>query len=519
MSTSSTQRPLLSLCMIVKNEERFLEGCLSSVRGVVDEMIVVDTGSTDRTREIAVSFGAMVLDFPWISDFSAARNAGLNVARGEWILCLDADERLNAGQGSSLRKLLRDRTAGAFFVWVESDHDLQEGPVRHRMGYPRVFRNHPRIRFSGKVHEQIVPALEELGLSVSPSGIVIEHLGYAQGLDVVLAKAERNLAILRQDREEDPMNGYVQCQIGNSLDVLGRYDEARPEVERALGMELSESIRAAAHTLLAGIALRQGRYAEGVQHADASLAIAPTQRIGQWLRSVNLINLKRYQDALDGFRKIQRNAGPGPRGTILTANDVMIEDWKISYQCALCHEGLGHFPEAGSLFLEVHRARPEESAPVDSFLRTALQRQDFPALNRQFKLLIAGTPASARIHSTYARVLRAEGNHGRASDELRKAQQIDPKDEKLYVSQVELAISGENAESVSKIIENAKKSNVASFSLFKVALDSAVKKKDFGQALNLLRDMADTIPTQIPEDFRPKLRNLVAKLESLQTAQ
>src|SRR5258708_38958708 len=100
--------PKLSLCMIVRDEERFLAGALESARGCVDELIVVDTGSQDRTRAIAAEQGARVLDFAWCDDFSAARNVGLEAARGTHILVLDADERLAGRPAQALRRAIAD---------------------------------------------------------------------------------------------------------------------------------------------------------------------------------------------------------------------------------------------------------------------------------------------------------------------------------------------------------------------------------------------------------------------------
>src|SRR5438128_12374273 len=98
--------PLLSACLIVKNEERFLAQCLSSLENVVDEVVVVDTGSTDSTKSIALKFGARLFDFPWNGSFSAARNKSLKLARGQWILYINADESLRPCKRSRLKALL-----------------------------------------------------------------------------------------------------------------------------------------------------------------------------------------------------------------------------------------------------------------------------------------------------------------------------------------------------------------------------------------------------------------------------
>jgi len=110
----------ISLCVIAKDEEENIARCLDSVRGVCDEIIVVDTGSRDRTAEVAASRGARVFDHPWGDDFAAARNAGLERATGRWILVLDADEELSEG-GEILRQLAQSSDVEGFFLRIRND--------------------------------------------------------------------------------------------------------------------------------------------------------------------------------------------------------------------------------------------------------------------------------------------------------------------------------------------------------------------------------------------------------------
>src|SRR6516164_7707722 len=122
----------VSLCMIVKNEEANLADCLQSVADLVDEMVVVDTGSTDRTREIAPGFGARVHDFPWVDSFAAARNETLRHATGEWTLRMDADDRVDEESRGRLRRLfagLRDEVAGYVVKYVSLPAGGADGAV------------------------------------------------------------------------------------------------------------------------------------------------------------------------------------------------------------------------------------------------------------------------------------------------------------------------------------------------------------------------------------------------------
>ncbi len=134
----------LSVIMIVKNEQEMLAACLDSVVGA-DELIVVDTGSTDRTKEIAASYGAKLFDFTWCDDWAAARNFSRDQATGEWILFIDADERLSRGGMAAIYAAM-DSPQEQMFL------DLWNGGSEHTWA-PRVFRNLPHQRWSGIVHE------------------------------------------------------------------------------------------------------------------------------------------------------------------------------------------------------------------------------------------------------------------------------------------------------------------------------------------------------------------------------
>ena len=129
----------ISLCMIVKNEEAYLEECLTSVKDLVSEIIIVDTGSTDKTKEIAKKFGAKIIDFTWIDDFAAARNASIKQATGDWILVLDADEVIAKKDFETIKTLIADKETMGYFLeqrnytnnnrlygWLASSGDYKE---------------------------------------------------------------------------------------------------------------------------------------------------------------------------------------------------------------------------------------------------------------------------------------------------------------------------------------------------------------------------------------------------------
>ncbi|HEX6972399.1 MAG TPA: glycosyltransferase family 2 protein, partial [Limnochordia bacterium] len=206
-------RVALSVCMIVKDEEEHLDACLKSVAGVADEIVVVDTGSTDRTVEIAKAHGARVIEFEWCDDFAAARNAGLEVAKGEWILMIDADETVFEEDRELLRRTVTTRQAVEAF-WLNIHNVLDDGEeVIH--AYPRLFRNRPHYRFRGAVHEQIATAITEKGGKIAPSPVRLRHTGYLTRVVISRNKVRRNVTLLERLVAQGQDDDLLQLSLGH----------------------------------------------------------------------------------------------------------------------------------------------------------------------------------------------------------------------------------------------------------------------------------------------------------------
>ncbi len=208
---------MLTLTMIVKNEERSLEDCLKSVGGVVNEIVVVDTGSTDRTIEIAESYKAKIFKFNWVNDFSAARNYALEKSSGDWILYLDADERLSPDSIPELKRLTEREEREAYFCTIYNTGNINRIPSIWM--YVRLFPNNKKIRFEGAVHEQIEQSIKKENFRISQSNIKIIHTGYDLDKKQLKQKAERNLKILLNEYKKS-MSSYYAYQIGQTYGVL-----------------------------------------------------------------------------------------------------------------------------------------------------------------------------------------------------------------------------------------------------------------------------------------------------------
>ena len=220
----------ITAALIAKNEAERIGDCLASLAGQVDEIVVVDTGSTDATVEIARGYGARTFAEPWAGDFSAARNAALQRATGSWILYIDADERLSVPQGR-----LRDAIDPAVHAGVM----VRLHPRLRHTAYQelRLFLRDPRITFTGRMHEQIIPAVQAAcasdARSIRTSTVTLHHVGYEGDLS---HKHDRNLPMLERAVQEQPERLYCWCHLGETLGELGRHDAAEQALRHGIAL-------------------------------------------------------------------------------------------------------------------------------------------------------------------------------------------------------------------------------------------------------------------------------------------
>lgn len=208
-------RVSVSACLIVKNEEAYLDTCLSKLHGFADELVIVDTGSEDQTREIARAHGATLLETPWSEDFATARNLGLAHASGDWILYIDADEHFDTAGHDKSCLLAPSAIAGN--VSLQASLRLTPYPE------PRLFRNRPDIRFQSVIHETVHPHLHDILARDRTARIIetpyrIEHFGYEGDLT---HKHLRNANMLEQAVRNNPQRIYLWHALGECLVGLG----------------------------------------------------------------------------------------------------------------------------------------------------------------------------------------------------------------------------------------------------------------------------------------------------------
>ena len=244
--------PTLSLCMIVRNEEANISRCLESIQRLVDDIVVVDTGSSDRTMEIARSFGARLFSFPWQDDFSLARNFSLEQAIGDWILVIDGDESIAARDHAAIRELIgRDDldavtslqrhyfSSGSVIGWQPGPGGYDEGrsyPGFVDVACRRLFRNRPWLCFENRVHEELVSTDPARPLSQLHSTLVIHHYGKAGDLDRARAKGEAYLQMGLRKVEESPTDPQAHYELGTQYRELDQPGQALACYQQVLAL-------------------------------------------------------------------------------------------------------------------------------------------------------------------------------------------------------------------------------------------------------------------------------------------
>lgn len=241
----------LSLCMIALNEEDWIQELLTQAKEFVDEIIVVDTGSVDRTKEIAKECNAKIIDFKWVDDFSMARNEGVKRSKSDWILCLDADERITKKGYKKIKELINSSDTDAFFLlqrnytenqklfgWQPNDKGSKEAKGKGYTDNPliRLFRNKKGIVFSNPVHEVVDQSLKNIGATIQKTNIVIHHYGNLKKEKDIKGKMDKYLRISENQIKIDPANPRPFYEAGKVLKSMERFEEAKGYLEKAVAL-------------------------------------------------------------------------------------------------------------------------------------------------------------------------------------------------------------------------------------------------------------------------------------------
>jgi glycosyltransferase involved in cell wall biosynthesis len=335
-------RVLVTASLIVKNEERFLGDCLSSLKGVADETVIVDTGSTDRTREIAREAGARVYEFPWNGSFSDARNRALDLSTGEWILYIDADERVRPESVANLRAELASPAHLGYEVLLHP----HKGFTPYRI--LRLFRNYPSIRFRGVIHENMWPSIQEFqavhGGKIGKSEMVMDHEGYEGNQK---HKHERNLPLLLAGVQEDPGRIYSWCHLANIYRDLEQPELAEQSWRTALALVRSRRATVADDILpyigLIGMGIdRREDVSDLLREAMSRFPNSPQL---EWQMVRSLMEISQFAEAIVWIERLIA------RGHSKEYNDTLASDLRLFNQfayeaVALCYFRMGRYAQS-----------------------------------------------------------------------------------------------------------------------------------------------------------------------------
>ena len=346
--------------MIVRDEARFIEGCLQSLVGRADEIVLIDTGSSDDTVAKALRFPVDLYHFAWCDDFSAARNFALDRASGEWILYIDADEHFEVPDSDALEAALTDTGKVAW--------NLRFYPRIDWTPYaePRLFRNDPRIRFQGVIHESVRKGIEDVALSdgkeTGTCDLTLHHVGYE---DDQAYKNARNVPLLRARLACDPDHLYSWWHLGLSLQLSGDDEGAIAAWTR--GMAVARARAPAARRLddsLSALALiklkiRRGELVE--EALQEAVSLYPGQLALRWIEATRALergDLEVARPSLEVLAAIDAEAFFDPQ----IAYEKILFRYLAKEALALCHFRAGRYAEAARFYRLAAQAHPDPGA-------------------------------------------------------------------------------------------------------------------------------------------------------------
>jgi tetratricopeptide (TPR) repeat protein len=364
--------------MIVRNEAHHLAQCLGPVAGLFDEIVIVDTGSSDATPKIAAQFTPHVFHAPWRDDFSAARNESLRHASGDWVFWLDADDRLSPENVDRLRRCLAQlgdepqahlMNTACWFQYACEGSSL--------ITHPRLFRRDERIRWRGRVHEQIWPNLSSLGYELVWSDVQIDHTGY-QDPAAEQRKLARNLRLLRMDYAVEPDDTSTLTHLGLAYFHAQRFETARFYLQRLLSLTVAPNDHLRhVYGVLATMAMREGNPNDALATIDCGLELFPTGEYLLYQRAECLYEMDRFAEARQTLLRILQNP-PAPqfRGCVPAEIRDRLAPRKLADICRLERS----FADAESLLTVILARYPTDTISWHALGRVFIDSRNRPRL-------------------------------------------------------------------------------------------------------------------------------------------
>lgn len=349
----------ISVCIIAKNEEQHIEECLKRLKPYQCEIVFVDTGSTDRTVEIAAMYTDKICHFDWIDDFSAARNYGLTQAKNDWILSIDCDEYLESIDMNALLQLIEQHSCDAGQVLIRNRF-TQDGQTSIENIRVTRFFNKKYYHFEGAIHEQVerkpvdnnVKNIKEVNQQKKAFTVPITllHVGYDGSDAEMREKSLRNIALLEKELEIKGADAYLYYQLGQSCMRLNDYEKAYDWFNLGLSMDVDPAqgyvqnmVESYGYCLL-----DLKRYAEALQ-LTGIYDIFAVRADFVFLMGLIYMNNARFTEAIEEFKKATTMAQYSVEG---------VNDYRANYNIGVIYECLGYTDKAREYYTKCNTFEP-----------------------------------------------------------------------------------------------------------------------------------------------------------------
>ncbi len=360
-------RVVLSACLIVRDNESTIRPCLETLAPWVDEVVVVDTGSTDRTPDICEELGARVYHWPWCDDFAAARNESLKYARGEWIFWMDSDDTLPKECGQHLQELAlgahKDNTLG----YVLQVHCPGQEPTDVTVvDHIKLFRNRPDLNFEFRIHEQILPSIRRAGGEVEFTDIHVIHSGATKDAAGRARKLERDFRLLHLENQERPNHPFTLFNLGMTHADCGQHEEAIQALNHCIQVSGNgESHLRKAYALLVSSQTQSNQQQQALQTCSSALNLFPGDKELLFRRAMLEHQTGQLNAAVETYNQILKE----PTGRHFTSIDTGISSHKARHNLAIVYEDMNRFDDALFQWNQIIRGRPDYDPAVKAIRR------------------------------------------------------------------------------------------------------------------------------------------------------
>lgn len=424
----------ISLCMIVRNEEKNIGRCLRSVEGLVDEIIVVDTGSTDKTPQIAKTLGAKVYFYPWKNDFSLARNESIKYAKYPWIFWLDADDYIEGKDKENFLSFKNMLSKTEYMAFRMPTYSIRRGIFNKKdVNYlTRIFRNLPDIKFEGKIHEQVLFSISRLGGKVGTVDIPIYHTGY-EDPKILEEKRQRNKEILESALKEEPKNPIFLTYLGRVY--LEEWIGGRGDVKKAKDMllkaikffpESETNYLSYVYLNLSLIYYHLKNFDTAIEYAKKAIHINKNIETAYEVWGRSLMYLGRLDEAERIFLRLEDKIDRE------SPSYIKISNFDYRYFLALIQFNLGKYREAIENFKKIDIIKKEEEN-IDFHIGLSYYKlKEFNLAITYFQRALEKDPAHYDSWNNLGKIYIETGNYEKAKECCKRALDIREGEEAIF---------------------------------------------------------------------------------------